>query len=100
MAKTLEIKIPEAFRNEIQRANIEKDAYRDILVYILTLEDIKISQDRIDKYWETYYEKYKKFEDLKIKLEKEYIQSLNINNFSTWSLDYDSCIIKVEINEN
>ena len=100
MVKTLEIKIPEAFRNEIQRANIERDAYRDILVYILTLEDIKISQDRIDKYWETYYEKYKKFEDLKIKLEKEYIQSLSINNFSTWSLDYDSCIIKVEINEN
>ena len=49
MSKTIEIAVAEDIRDMVQKAHIERDARRDILVYILANPDLNISKERINK---------------------------------------------------
>ena len=44
-----EIIIPQVLRDNVQRANTERDARRDILLYIMQ-NDIDISEERVNQY--------------------------------------------------
>ncbi len=88
------ITIPEELRNDIQRANLEKDSRKEILIYILQ-NNLDIPKERLDQYQKEYDEKYFLFESLKQKLENEYIKPLSLNQFK-WSLNYSNCEVTIE----
>lgn len=95
MIKT--ITIPEELRNRIQRANVERDSRRDILLYIMQ-NNLNIPEERIKQYQKEYDEKYFEFEQMKAMIEKEYVQSIiNNNQTSNWTLNYNDCIITIEV---
>lgn len=95
MIKT--VTIPEELRNKVQRANIERDSRRDILLYIMQ-NNLNISEERIANYQKEYDEKYYEFEQMKSIIEKEYIQPIiNNNQTSNWTLNYNNCIITIEV---
>ena len=68
-----EIIIPEELRTRVQRANVERDSRRDILLYIMSHDDIDISEEIIARYQKEYDEKYLEFEQAKSIIEKEYV---------------------------
>ena len=92
----IEIKIPEEIRDNIQRADMEYQSRRNILIYIME-NDIKIPQERIDKYQKECDEKFIIFENLKTNLEQQYVKP-NTNNLTInhWQLDYKTCILTIE----
>ena len=47
--KTIEITVPEEIRDQTQKANVERDARRDILLYIMQ-NNINIPEERIARY--------------------------------------------------
>lgn len=94
MIKT--ITIPAELRDKTQRANIERDSRRDILLYIME-NNLNISKERIANYQKEYDEKYFKFEQAKATIEKEYVQPSVNNQALNWSLNYDDCIVTIEV---
>ena len=99
MNKIIKITVPEEVRDMAQKANVERDARRDILTYIMANTDIKVSDERISQYQKEYDEKYFAFEKVKSQIEKEYVMPAAEGKASNWSLDYDSCAITITINE-
>lgn len=100
MSKTIEIAVAEDIRDMVQKAHIERDARRDILVYILANPDLNISKERIDEYQKEYDEKFSIFEQVKQKIEDKYVMPATNGKASNWSLDYSTCIITITINDN
>lgn len=94
MIKT--ITIPAELRDKTQRANIERDSRRDILLYIME-NNLNISEARIMNYQKEYDEKYFEFEQAKATIEKEYVQPSVNNQALNWSLNYDDCIVTIEV---
>ena len=94
MVKT--ITIPEEVRNIIQKANTERDARRDILLYIMQ-NDINIPEERIARYQKEYDEKYFEFEQAKSVIEKEYVVPATDGKALNWSLDYATCIVSITL---
>ena len=92
-----EIIIPEELRTQAQRANIERDSRRDILLYIMSHDDISISEERIARYQKEYDEKYLKFEQAKSIIEKEYVMPATDGKALNWSLDYRTCIVSITL---
>lgn len=98
MEDNIQIEISTELRDDIQRANIEFESYYNILTYILN-NNIDIPKERFNQYLKKYDEKLLLFNQLKNKLEKEYI---NINkkddkNIYQWQLDYNTSIVTVNI---
>ena len=81
-----EIIIPEELRTRVQRANVERDSRRDILLYIMSHDDIDISEERIARYQKEYDEKYLEFEQAKSIIEKEYVMPATDGKALNWSL--------------
>lgn len=94
MIKT--ITIPIELRDKTQRANIERDSRRDILLYIME-NNLNISKERIANYQKEYDEKYFEFEQAKATIEKEYVQPSVNNQALNWSLNYDDCVVTIEV---
>lgn len=94
MIKT--ITIPEELRTRAQRANVERDSRRDILLYIME-NNLNIPEERIKQYQKEYDEKYFEFEKIKGIIEKEYVQPATDNQALNWSLNYDNCIVTIEV---
>lgn len=94
MIKT--IIIPENIRDMAQKANVERDARRDILTYIMQ-NNLNISEERIANYQKEYDEKYFKFEQVKNTIEKEYVMPATEGKASNWSLDYSSCVVTITL---
>ena len=92
-----EIIIPEELRTQAQRANIERDSRRDILLYIMSHNDISISEERIARYQKEYDEKYLEFEQAKSIIEKEYVMPATDGKALNWSLDYHTCIVSITL---
>ena len=92
-----EIIIPEELRTQAQRANIERDSRRDILLYIMSHDDIDISEERIARYQKEYDEKYLEFEQAKSIIEKEYVMPATDGKALNWSLDYHTCIVSITL---
>lgn len=99
MSKIIKITVPEEVRDMAQKANVERDARRDILTYIMANTDIKVSDERIAQYQKEYDEKFLAFEQAKSKIEKEYVIPATEGKASNWSLDYSSCVVTITINE-
>lgn len=97
--KTIKITVPEEIRDMAQKANVERDARRDILTYIMANTDINISDERIAQYQKEYDEKYLAFEKAKSQIEKEYVIPATKGKASNWSLDYATCVVTITINE-
>ena len=94
MIKT--ITIPTELRDKTQRANVERDSRRDILLYIME-NNLNVSEERIANYQKEYDEKYFEFEQAKATIEKEYVQPAVNNQALNWSLNYDNCIVTIEV---
>lgn len=94
MIKT--ITVPEEIRDRVQKANIERDARRDILLYIMQ-NDINIPEERIASYQKEYDEKYFEFEQAKTVIEKEYVMPATDGKALNWSLDYHTCIVSITL---
>ena len=94
MIKT--ITIPKELRDKTQRANVERDSRRDILLYIME-NNLNVPEERIANYQKEYDEKYFEFEQAKATIEKEYVQPAVNNQALNWSLNYDNCIVTIEV---
>ena len=94
MIKT--ITIPAELRDKTQRANVERDSRRDILLYIME-NNLNVSEERIVNYQKEYDEKYFEFEQAKATIEKEYVQPAVNNQALNWSLNYDDCVVTIEV---
>lgn len=94
MIKT--ITIPEELRDKVQKANIERDARRDILLYIIQ-NSINIPQEQINKYQDEYNEKFFAFEQAKEEIEKEYVIPTTNGKALNWSLDYHTCVVSITL---
>ena len=94
MIKT--ITVPEEIRNRVQKANVERDARRDILLYIMQ-NDINIPEERIVRYQKEYDEKYFEFEQAKSVIEKEYVVPATNGKTLNWSLDYATCVVSITL---
>ena len=92
-----EIIIPEELRTQAQRANIERDSRRDILLYIMSHDDISISEERIARYQKEYDEKYLEFEQAKSIIEKEYVMPATDGKALNWSLNYHTCVVSITL---
>ena len=95
--KTIEIEIPEEVRNYVQRCDIECSSRRDIIIQILT-HDYNITEERITQCWKDYEDKYYIFEKAKEDIAEKYILT-NVENPINWNLDYTTCIITVNVND-
>ena len=93
------ITVPEEIRDLAQKANVERDARRDILTYIIGNSEINISPESFDKYQKEYDEKYLAFEQAKRKIEQEYVLPAVDGKPNNWSLDYSTCEITINVNE-
>lgn len=94
MIKT--ITIPEELRNQAQRANIERDSRRDILLYIMQ-NNLDIPEERIARYQKEYDDRYFEFEQIKNIIENEYVQPAANNTALNWFLNYNNCIVTIEV---
>lgn len=92
-----EIIIPEELRTRVQRANVERDSRRDILLYIMSHDDIDISEERIARYQKEYDEKYLEFEQAKSIIEKEYVMPTTDGKALNWSLNYHTCVVSITL---
>ena len=93
------ITVPEEIRDLVQKANVERDARRDILIFLMGNNDVNISPERFDRYQKEYDEKYLAFEQAKRKIEQEYVLPAVDGKSNNWSLDYSTCEITININE-
>lgn len=94
MTKT--ITVPEEIRDLAQKANVERDARRDILLYIMQ-NDMNIPQERIDRYQKEYDEKYLAFEQAKSIIEKDYVMPATDGKALNWSLNYSDCVVSITL---
>lgn len=99
MDKNIKIIIPQEVTNDIQRADLEYSSRRNILIYIMQ-NNIDIPKDRFDQYQKEYDEKFFLFEQLKQKIEKNYvIPNIKGKIMEKWYLDYPSSILYIFIKE-
>lgn len=92
-----EITIPEELRDLVQKTNLERDSRRDILLYIMSHDDVNISEERITVYQKEYDEKYFEFEQAKAIVEKDYVMPATNGKALNWSLDYHTCIVSITL---
>ena len=90
------ITIPEEIRDKAQKANVERDSRRDILLYIME-NNLNIPEERINRYQQEYDAKYLEFEQAKSVIEKEYVMPITEGKALNWSLDYSTCIVSITL---
>lgn len=99
MAKTITVTVPEYVRDEVQRYDVERSARRDIIAYILSNDTINIPPERMAEYQKEYDEKFMLFEKAKSKIESEYVKPNAGEKALNWTLDYNTCIVTITVNE-
>ena len=93
------IQIPEDIRNAAQKANLERDSRREILLYIMQ-NSINIPEERFKAYEKEYDEKYEAFENIKHLIEKDYVfPAITPNKLKGWNLDYTSRNLTINFEE-
>jgi len=93
------ITVPENVRDILQKANVERDSRRDILLYIMEHNDLNITPERLAACQKDYDEKYFAFETAKSNFEKEYVLPAVGGKANNWSLDYTSCDVTITFDE-
>lgn len=97
--KTFTIEIPQDICTMIQKYDVERSSRKDIITYILSHDDINVSEEKFQKYQQEYDEKFFCFEVAKSELEKNYIIPLTKGKKCNWSLNYSDSIITVTLQE-
>ena len=92
------ISVPENIRDMVQKANVECDSRKSIILAILE-NNLNISDERLKKYQEEYDEKFFAFEQAKSFIEKNYVLPAVDGKANNWSLDYASCNLTITVNE-
>lgn len=87
------VTVPEEVKLEVQRADLECAARRDIITYIME-KNMAIPFDRMQAYQKEYNDKFFAFEQAKSRIEKEYVRPVVANPIS-WSLDYNTNVITI-----
>lgn len=90
------ITVPVELRDRAQKANVERDARRDILLYIMQ-NNVNIPEERIARYQKEYEEKYLEFDQVKNIIEKEYVMPATDDKALNWSLDYHTCVVSITL---
>ena len=94
------IEIPEKLVTMIQKYDIEQTARRNVIAYILSFNNINITNERFQKYQKEYEEKLFSFEITKKELEKEYITPIIKENTKySWNLNYNTNILTLNIED-
>lgn len=94
------ITVSDGDRDRVQRADIERSARRDIIIYLMEQGDnIQISPERRAEYQKEYDEKYFEFEQAKAYIEREYVMPAVNNKAVNWSLDYATCEVTITYDE-
>ena len=91
-----EITIPEELKNQVQKANLERDSRRDILLYIMQ-NNIDIPKQRMVEYQEEYDKKFLEFDKMKKIIEKEYVMPATDGKAFNWFLDYQTNIVSITL---
>lgn len=99
MSKTITVTVPAEVRDEVQKYDIERSSRRDLIAYILSNDALQVSPDKLARYQTEYDEKYAAFEKAKNQIEVNYVQPAANGKAINWSLDYDSCVITITIDE-
>lgn len=94
---TITITIPEELRNRVQRADIERSARRDIIIYLMQHPEVEISEERRLAYQKEYDDKFFEFEQAKSIIEKEYVQPIINNKTANWTLDYNTKEVIIQL---
>lgn len=87
------IRVSEDDRNTVQRANVEMSSLANLIAFIIS-NNMDITNERFQEYEKKYQDAYLTFEKEKANIEKKYLKGLN---FTTWSLDYESCEITYNV---
>lgn len=86
--------VPETLRNELQKREMEYNARREIIIYILQ-NNLQIPQERFEAYEKEYDQKFQAFEQLKDQITKEYVQPI-VQNPDFWNLNYETCELTIQ----
>ena len=95
---TITITIPEELRNRVQRADIERSARRDIIIYLMQHPEVEVSEERRLAYQKEYDDKFFEVEQAKSIVEKEYVQPAANNKAINWNLNYNNCEVTIQLN--
>ena len=87
------VTIPEEVTTMVQRADIECASRREIITYILE-NNLNVSMERFAAYQKDYDDKYFKFQQMKAKIEKDYVRT-NVENPVSWSLNYNTNVVTI-----
>lgn len=82
------IKVDLDLCDKIQKANIEMEAKRGLLAFMIS-SGTSLEDDNYKKYEESYIKSFEDFEKLKLNLENTFVKS-NFPNAINWSLDYNT----------
>lgn len=82
------IKLNENEVIEVQKANVEMEAKRGVLAFMIT-SGTSLEDENYKKYEESYTASFKEFERLKHNIETTYVKS-KYPNAINWSLDYNT----------
>ena len=84
------ITIPEERTIEVQKADVERSARRDIIVYLMEHPEINVDENRRSEYQKEYDEKYLAFEQAKSRIERDFVIPTTEGKASNWTLDYST----------
>ena len=90
----MRIEIPQDVVLQLQKADIEQQARKEIIAYILTSE-LDISSQRFLDYQKDFEEKLQVFNNLKRQFSEKWVKPLK-NDASHWEVSYETCILEVE----
>lgn len=98
--KMIEVEIPEEEMLEVFRYDIETKSRKEIIIELLSNEDIHVSEERFQKYQQEYADRYVIFDALKQRLQNRYILPVIGDHQCTWSLSYQTSKIAITIEDD
>ena len=91
------ITIPEERTIEVQKADVERSARRDIIVYLMEHPEINVDENRRAEYQKEYDEKYFAFEQAKSRIERDFVMPATDGKASSWNLNYSTNEITITL---
>ena len=91
------ITIPEERTVEVQKADVERSARRDIIVYLMEHPEINVDENRRAEYQKEYDEKYLAFEQAKSRIEQDFVIPAINGKASSWNLNYSTSEITITL---
>lgn len=90
----MKIEIPQDIVLTLQKADLEQQARKEIIAYILTT-DLDISTERFLNYQKDFEEKLQIFNNLKLQFSEEWVKPLK-KDATHWKITYETRMLEVE----